>query len=50
MTKMTLTKMMRRKEDGTYYPPQKRESVACKCGRSKLLSVGQIWICKHKDA
>ena len=32
-----------------YEHAQKREKMTCKCGRSKLLSVGQIWVCKHKD-
>lgn len=31
-------------------PPQERELVKCpSCNREKLLSVGQIWNCKHKD-
>lgn len=32
-----------------YHPPQPRSKVYCKCGRFKLLSVGQIYICHHKD-
>lgn len=35
-----------------FRPAQPRDIVTCKakgCGRQKLLSVGQIWVCHHKD-
>lgn len=32
-----------------YKPAQSRDLIKCKgCGRAKLLSVGQLWVCKHK--
>lgn len=64
MSKITQTKLARAKwRDGVskdykrtakritgYAPAQAREWLKCQgCDRKKLLSVGQIWKCNHKD-
>lgn len=50
MSRITATKLARRKADGTYMPLQERSWMTCKdCGEKKFMSVGQIWKCEHKS-